>query len=128
MSREMRKAKILVIEDEKDVRQLLSDILINGGHEVETTTDGSQGVEMFKRNSFDLVFTDLDMPVMSGWQVAEEIKKINRNTPVVLITGWEIQLEDSELRKNGVDLVVNKPFRVDQLLRLVQEKIEIKER
>jgi len=61
------------------------------------------------------------MPGMSGWQVAEEIKKINRKVPVALITGWRVQQKDYELREKGVDFVVNKPFQVDQVLKLVQE-------
>jgi PAS domain S-box-containing protein len=119
--KKQKKARILVIEDEKGVRLLLEDILTDVGHEVETASCGGQGIEKFKKNSFDLVLTDLGMPGMSGWQVAKEIKKINKKIPVALITGWEVQLNDSELKKHGVDLVVNKPFRVEQVLRLVQE-------
>ena len=126
LQRKQRKARILVIEDEEAVRELLKDILTDGGHKVETASYGSKGVEMFKKSSFDMVFTDLGMPEMSGWQVAEETKKINRNIPVALITGWKVELEDCELRKKGVDLVVNKPFKVDRVLRLVQEGMELK--
>ncbi|KPJ62014.1 MAG: hypothetical protein AMJ42_00335 [Deltaproteobacteria bacterium DG_8] len=125
-SKEERKARILVIEDEQDVRDLLKDILTEDGHEVKTTPHGNKGIKVFRQNHFDLVFTDLGMPGMSGWQVAEEIKKINRKTPVALITGWGVQLNHSELKKSGVDFVVNKPFEVDQVLRLVQEGIEPK--
>jgi len=121
-----RKARILVIEDEQDVRELLKDILTEDGHEVETTPHGTKGIKVFRQNHFDLVFTDLGMPGMSGWQVAEEIKKINKKTPVALITGWGVQLKQSELKKSGVDFVVNKPFQVDQVLRLAQEGIELK--
>ncbi len=121
-----KKARILVVEDKKEVCEVLKDILINGGHEVETVPDGSEGVKLFKKKDFNLVFTDLGMPRKSGWQVAKEVKKINKNTPVALITGWEVQLDRSKLRKSGVDLVVNKPFKVDQVLRLVQEGMELK--
>ena len=100
--------------------------MIDGGHEVETVSRGSEGVKMLKKKDFDIVFTDLGMPGMSGWQVAEATKKINRNTPVALITGWEIRLESSELKERGVDLIVNKPFKVKQILKLVQEGIELK--
>jgi PAS domain S-box-containing protein len=126
LPRERKKARILVVEDEEGVRELLKDILTDGGYEVETASRGSEGIKMFKKKDFDLVFTDLGMPGMSGWQVAEETKKINRNTPVALITGWEVQMENSELKERGVDLVVNKPFHVEQVLKLVQEGMEIK--
>jgi CheY-like chemotaxis protein/anti-sigma regulatory factor (Ser/Thr protein kinase) len=121
-----KKARILVVEDKKEVCEVLKDILVNGGHEVETVPDGSEGVKLFKKKDFHLVFTDLGMPTKSGWQVAKEVKKINKNTPVALITGWEVQLDRSKLKKSGVDLVINKPFKVDQVLRLVQEGMELK--
>jgi len=116
-----RRATILVVEDEEDVRELLKDILTDGGHEVEFTPDGEKGIELFRQKRFDLVFTDLGMPGMSGWQVAENIKKICQETPVALITGWEVKQKDSELKASGVDLVVKKPFRVNEVLQLVQE-------
>jgi len=125
---EHRKAKILVIEDEEHVRDLLSAILLQGGHEVETASSGSRGIELFERNEFDMVFTDLGMPVMSGWQVAEKIKSIEEKVPVALITGWNIVLKESELQKSGVDLVVQKPFEVNQVLRLVQEGLMLRDK
>ena len=117
---DQKKATILVVEDEEDVRELLKDILTDGGHEVEFTPDGKKGIELFRKKKFDMVFSDLGMPGMSGWQVAEQIKKINKNTPVALITGWEVNQKGRELKKNGVDLVVKKPFRVNEILQLVQ--------
>ena len=117
---EQKKARILVVEDEEDVRELLKDILTDGGHNVEFTPDGKKGIELFREGKFDMVFTDLGMPGMSGWQVAEQIKKINKKTPVVLITGWEVQQKGRELTKSGVDMVVKKPFRVNEILELVQ--------
>jgi len=123
-----RKASILVIEDEEEVRNLLSDILIKGGHDVEIAIDGSKGVEMFKEKKFDLVFTDLGMPGMSGWQVAEKIKSIKGGIPVAMITGWGITLEEPQRRESGVDLIIKKPFHVDQVLRLVQEGMALNDR
>ena len=128
ISRMQRKARLLVIEDERGVRELLSDILTGGGHEVETAPNGREGMKIFKKGKFDLVFTDLGMPGMTGLQVAETIKKIDGKTPVVLITGWELQLKDSELKKSGINLVVNKPFKMEQVLRLVQESMKQREK
>ncbi len=121
ISRKKSRAKILVIEDEAGVRELLKDILMEGEHEVEIAPNGKKGIELFQKKKFDLVFTDLGMPGISGWQVAEEIKKLNGKTKVVLVTGWEVQLKDDELKKCGVDLVINKPFQMKQILGLVGE-------
>lgn len=125
--KEKRKATILVIEDEEEVRNLLADILIEGGHNVETTSDGNQGIEMFKDMDFDMVFTDLGMPGVSGWEVAETVKNINRKIPVAIITGWNVEMEESEMRERGVNLIAHKPFEVNQILSLVQEGMELRE-
>jgi PAS domain S-box-containing protein len=125
---DQRKARILVIEDEEEVRNVLKDILTGAGHEVEITGDGLQGIEIFEKKDFDLVFTDLGMPVVSGWQVAEKIKSINKRVPVALITGWNVELKESEMKKSGVDLIVYKPFEVNQVLRLVQEGMILRDR
>ncbi len=87
LKREQKKARILVIEDEEDVCELLRDILTDAGHNVEIAADGIEGIKMFEKKRFDLVFTDLGMPGMSGWQVTEKIKSINDKVPVALITG-----------------------------------------
>jgi CheY-like chemotaxis protein/anti-sigma regulatory factor (Ser/Thr protein kinase) len=127
VSGEQKKASILVIEDEEEVRNLLYFILMRGGHEVETVSGGLQGIELFEKKEFDLVFTDLGMPGMSGWQVAEKIKSINGRVPVVLITGWDIDLKESETSRNWVDLIIHKPFGVDQVLKSVQEGMVLRE-
>ena len=125
-----QKASILVIEDEEDVRHLLRDILTDAGHNVEVANDGFKGVEMFKKKSFDLVFTDLGMPGMSGWEVAEKIKAINDRVPIALITGWNVELNInmSEMKDDWIDFVVQKPFEINQILKLVQEGMVLRDK
>ena len=123
-----KKAKILIIEDEEDVCNLLKDILTYEGHEVETASNGKRGIEKFKKKVFDMVLTDLGMPGMSGWQVAEKIKGINGNVPIALITGWSIDLKESEIKERGIDFVIKKPYELDQLVNMVQEGMILRER
>ncbi|MCX5898727.1 MAG: ATP-binding protein, partial [Proteobacteria bacterium] len=120
-------ATVLVIEDEEEIRELLCEIISSCGSSVETAHDGSQGIKLFSQKPFDMVFTDLGMPGLTGWQVAQEIKKINSSTPVALITGYSIPDDSNELQQKGVDFVLNKPFLIDQVLKLVQEGIVLKE-
>jgi CheY-like chemotaxis protein len=122
-----RKARILVIEDEDDVRQLLFDILSSEGHEVEVASDGIEGLDLFKERDFDLVCTDLGMPKVSGWQVAEEIKRIGRKVPVAIITGWDVNIMESELKEKAVNFVIQKPFQVKQVLSLVKEGVTLRD-
>jgi PAS domain S-box-containing protein len=123
-----KNASILVIEDEEEVRNLLSDILTEGGHQVITACDGKQGIDVFKENEVDMVFSDLGMPGISGWQVAETIKSINKQIPVAIITGWNVDLEQKELTEKGVDFIAFKPFAVEKVLKLVEDGIEFKKK
>jgi PAS domain S-box-containing protein len=121
-------ARILVIDDDNAVRDVLADILRTGGHHVVSAANGTEGLELFKTNELDLVFTDLGMPGMNGWEVAQGIKLLSPTTPVGLITGWGSTLDDSKVKEKGVDLIVSKPFRYNQVLDLVAEAMELKGR
>lgn len=116
-------AKILVIDNEPAVRDLLARLLKLSGHTVVTAENGAEGVATFKGDAFDVVLTDLGMPEMSGWDVAREIKKLNPKTPVGLITGWPIDLTRDELRARGVDHIVAKPFDLPLLLSLIEDAV-----
>ena len=59
--------------------------------------------------------TDLAMPGMSGWQVAQAVKALRPGVPVVLVTGWGVELPAEQLRANGVDRVMTKPFRIEEV-------------
>lgn len=125
--KEKGKARILVIDDEEGVRELIRDILTDANHEVEVARDGNEGITLFREKEFDLVFTDLGMPVMSGWEVAEKVKSINEKVPIALITGWNVSLEESEQHDKKINLVLQKPFKMDQILNLVQEGMILKD-
>ena len=123
---DMQKAAILIIEDEEDVRSLLQDILTMQGHHVVIAQDGREGVALFKPGAFDLVFTDLGMPGMSGWEVAKAIRAQDPKVAIAIITGWDIHMEKDSLEESGVNLIIQKPFTVDAIVRLVREALAIK--
>jgi len=127
-SKVLTPASILVVDDEEVIRKNLYDILLMEGHQVTMASGGEQGIEIFKRGDFDLVFTDLGMPEVSGWQVAKAIKQIDPKTPVVIITGWGATLDKAMLRENGIDFQISKPFRINQLLGLVSEGLDLRRR
>ena len=77
-----------------------------------------------KKKKFDLVFTDLGM---SGWEVTEKIKSINDKVPVALITGWNVKLDGSEMNDSRINFVVQKPFKMEQILNLVREGIILRD-
>ncbi len=110
-------ARCLVVDDDPQVREMIRDILSNVGHKVVVAVDGSDGVEKFKADpSFDVVITDLAMPKLNGLQLARVCKTLRPSVPVVMLTGWGVLLTEDELAEHGVDEVLSKPVRMDQVL------------
>jgi signal transduction histidine kinase/ActR/RegA family two-component response regulator/uncharacterized protein YigA (DUF484 family) len=124
----MRPAKILVIDDEEAVRDILSRLLRTKGHQVEVASNGEEGIERFRNQDFDLVFTDLGMPKISGWEVGRALKGLNPKIPVIMITGWGMELSREKMSENGIDLIISKPFNFDQVSQLIFEAMELKEK
>ncbi|MDB6129870.1 MAG: hybrid sensor histidine kinase/response regulator, partial [Verrucomicrobiales bacterium] len=112
--------KILCIDDEPLLRELIKEILETEGHTVEVADGGSQGIEKFKKASetrfpFSLVITDLGMPYVDGRQVALAVKNISASTPVVMLTGWGTMMKSDGDLPEQVDAVISKPPRMTEI-------------
>ena len=112
----MRPGRILVVDDEPDVAAVVQDVLAMAGHEVDTALSGTAALQMVHLTAYDLVFTDLGMPDMSGWDVAEKIGAVKPGLTVALVTGWGTSLDEADAAKRGISAVVHKPFEIDELL------------
>ncbi len=108
-----RKLRVLVVDDEPTVRTVLSEYLSGDGHIVETACDGIAALEVFKKNSFDLVITDRAMPEMNGDQLALEVKKLCPSIPLVMLTGFGELMKASGEHPKGVDYLLSKPLTLD---------------
>ena len=121
----MGRARILVIDDERAVRDLISDALNIEGHEVVTAENGKEGLDLIGQYRFDLVFCDLRMPEMDGQALYEEVQ---RNHPQVLkrIVFVTAQANSSDygpfLRDTGIP-VIEKPFTLSQLRQAVTKMV-----
>lgn len=114
-------ARILVVDDEEMFAQVFVEMLSECGHSVCVARCGSDALEQFRQDSFDLVFTDLGMPEMSGWELAETIKDINPAVPVVLLTGWGAMVDETDVEASQVDMVLAKPVKLEKLSSIVAE-------
>ncbi len=112
-------ARILLVDDDVEVGQVLDLMLKQLGHRVTAVNTGEAAVNTFEMGEYDLVITDLGMPDMPGSDVARAVKDIRPGTPVLLITGWGVQLDREELPE--VDGVVAKPFSKDTLSQQLSE-------
>jgi signal transduction histidine kinase/ActR/RegA family two-component response regulator len=113
--------KILVVDDEEAVRELLRDLLESEGCRVYLAPGGREALNLFGAQQFDGVFTDVGMPGMSGWELAHAIRERNETIPIAVITGWGEAVGSDEQREARVDWVVTKPFRAERSSELAQE-------
>ncbi len=118
-----RNAKILIIDDDEEVREVLGDLLTGQGHAVAAYADGESGLTRVQEEPFDLVITDLAMPRLSGWQVASLVKLRNPSTPVALVTGFSDRIDPEEARAKGVDFVMAKPFKLEDITAVVAQAL-----
>jgi PAS domain S-box-containing protein len=119
-----RRGRILVIDDEAPIAQLLEDALGGDGHSVEIANSGEEGLKMAALSEYDLVMTDLGMPDMSGWEVAARIREATPELPVILVTGWGTALSAEEVTGSGVAAVVHKPFEIQDLLQTANNVLQ----
>ena len=107
--------RCLVIDDEEVVAGVLGDMLMAAGHRVEVVGSGREAVARFDAERFDLVLTDLAMPEMTGWQVARAIKDVAPAARVVLVSGFGVEVSPEDLHAHGVDLVLAKPLKIEDI-------------
>lgn len=120
---EEKTRRILVVDDTKAIRDVLSDMLSIMGYEVVVASSGHEGLNRFLKSSFELVLTDLDMPGIDGCTLALHIKDKSPNTPVVLMTGSEEEAVIKKLRASCVDSIIFKPFRLEEIEKTVERII-----
>jgi CheY-like chemotaxis protein len=101
--------RVLVVDDEPMVRQVVAEYLATDGHEVEQASNGLDALEKFRARSFDAVITDRAMPDMNGDQLAVAIKRILPDTPIILLTGFGDMMHAGAEHPVGVDVIVSKP-------------------
>jgi signal transduction histidine kinase len=111
-----RGLRVLVVDDEDRVRETLRDICADEGHKVLEARSGREALELLTAQPVDVVCTDLGMPGMTGWQLADQIHDRWAQVRVGLITGWGASIKPEELQAHHVDFLISKPFRRDDVL------------
>ena len=116
--------RILVAEDNKNIQRVVFRILDFMGFEVAFAANGVEALSLFLKNSFDLVLTDLEMPVMDGWSLTHCIKERSPNAPVVLMTGADRETVLKKVESAPIDSVIFKPFLLDDFQSTVQRVLD----
>ncbi len=117
--------QVLAVDDSASVRQMVCFTLRNAGYAVSEAADGQQGLEKARGQKFDLVITDLNMPVMGGIEMIAGMRKVTGYsfTPILMLTTESQQEKKDAGRKAGATGWIVKPFQAEQLIAVVQKLI-----
>ncbi len=117
--------RILVIDDEENIRSVISEILEDEGYEVETASDGNEGLDKASNGDFDLVILDVWLPGMGGLEVLEEIKRIKKDLEVIIISGHgNIDMAVKALKSGAFDFL-EKPLSLEKVTTLVRNALAL---
>jgi CheY-like chemotaxis protein len=118
--------RILLADDNKAIRDAVSELLEFIGFEVALAINGIEALAVFLKSTFDLVLTDFEMPAMDGLSLARHIKERSPITPVILLTGSDRETVLKKVERGPVDSVIFKPFTLEDLQRTVQGALELR--
>jgi signal transduction histidine kinase/CheY-like chemotaxis protein len=120
--------RVLVVDDEEPVRSVMAELLRDLGQEVTTAVDGREAVAELERSRPEIVFSDLGMPEVNGWDVAAAVRALGSRSVMVLVTGWGSQIDPDSARSRGVDIILPKPFLLEDVERVLLEAADLLER
>jgi len=123
---DVAKNRILVVDDERDMRSGLQKILSRKGYRVDTTEDGVRAVEKMKQSSFQVVIADLKMPQMDGISLLQRAKDTDHAIAVIIITGYGTVTSAVESMRLGAFDYLTKPFKPDDISLVVEKALKIK--
>ncbi|MDQ1558643.1 MAG: hypothetical protein QOD32_1703, partial [Pyrinomonadaceae bacterium] len=118
---ESTRARILVVDDEAHVRELLCELVQGESCEAVAAGNGADALALFEGGHFDAVFTDIGMPGMSGWELARAIRERDAQLPLAVITGWGDAVGSDEQKAARIDWVVTKPFSMERITEIIQD-------
>jgi DNA-binding NtrC family response regulator len=124
----MAASKIMIVDDETGIRELLSEALSEKGFNVTSAKDGRESLEYMKKNAFDLLITDINMPRISGIELLKRMKTAGRREKVVVMTGGSFDLS---VLANDIPFVyfqLRKPFKMDDFLKVVSSVLKTRRR
>lgn len=119
--------RIILVDDDKHAIETLSKLLSEDGYEVDVCFNGKEAMEKMKRSRYDVIVTDLRMPEMGGLELLKNIKKINPELPVIIITAFGEVDSYLDAFVKGAYEYINKPIKYEELVRLLEAVLGKKE-
>jgi DNA-binding NtrC family response regulator len=116
----MQKARILVVDDEDDLRKLLTHFVSGAGYEVTAAEDGEQALEQLRKGAYDLALLDIMMPNMNGIELLKQIRQQSPGTKAIMLTGYTDLKNAMEAREFGARDFISKPFKMEDVLETIK--------
>ena len=115
-----QKTRILIVDDESDLRNLLNHILTQAGYEVMEAPDGEAALNILRKEKFDIAFLDIQMPNVNGIQVLKHLQKNSPSTKAIMLTGYANLKNAMEAKEFGASDFIGKPYKIEDILSTVQ--------
>ncbi|MBA3470901.1 MAG: response regulator, partial [Herpetosiphonaceae bacterium] len=112
---------ILVVDDELSVRQVVARVLTHDKHTVSVATSAEEALDLLRKQTFHIIISDLGMPGMNGWDLLAQARELYPEIATVLMTGWGFQYDTMNAQGRGVDLVLPKPFEMQDLRKAIAD-------
>jgi len=120
--------RIMVIDDDEEMRSLLKDFFDEEGFETESASNGADALRKLTKDHFDLIITDIRMPNLTGLDILARIKRLKPQTPVIVITAFGSDQVYRKSLERGATAFLEKPVHFDQLRMLIHETVSVKEK
>jgi len=120
----MGKTNILVVDDLRSMRLTLGGILEDNGHNVVTVENGYQAIKAARDTHFDVIFMDIKMPGINGVQTFREVKKIDPEAAVIMMTAYSVEDLVKEALEEGAYTIIYKPFDIDRIIALIEKLLQ----
>jgi DNA-binding NtrC family response regulator len=120
----MTGSKIMVVDDEQGIRELLSEVLFENGFDVTSARDGQESLQFLKKRSFDLLITDINMPNLNGIELLKKMKTAGRKEKIVIMTGSPVDRSVASGDIPHVYFQLLKPFKIKEFLQVVSAALK----
>ena len=120
----MLRKQILVVDDEKEIRDILELTFKDAGYYVLAVATGEEAIDVFAKETIPVVFLDIKLPGLSGFDICHEMKQINPNAYIIAMTGYTDLFDQQKCLSAGFDYYFPKPFRFKHLMQLARDALE----
>jgi len=115
------KKRILIVEDDEEMRALLRDVIEEEGHKTDSVNNGSEAFRKLVKQSFDLIITDIRMPGLTGLDILPGMRKLHPEVPIVVITAFGSEEIQRKALERGANAYLEKPIHFQKLRNLIQD-------